>query len=99
MTDFRFSKNPTREKNRALVGYHKELFLVGNATRLQFVLRVGFDNISDIGVSPKKPVRRRVREPSDREFNEGEQEASLELSSDRRARPVLSLALALALSF
>jgi len=31
--DFRFSKNPTREKNRALVGYHKELFLVGNATR------------------------------------------------------------------
>jgi len=33
--DFRFSKNPTREKNRALVGYHKELFLVGNASRGQ----------------------------------------------------------------
>jgi len=31
--DFRFSKNPTREKNRALVVYHKELLLVGNATR------------------------------------------------------------------
>jgi len=31
--DFRFSKNPTREKNRALVVSHEELFLVGNATR------------------------------------------------------------------
>ena len=31
--DFRFSKNPTKEKNRALVVSHKELFLVGNATR------------------------------------------------------------------
>jgi len=33
--DFRFSKNPTREKNRALVVSHKELFLVGNATRCE----------------------------------------------------------------